>query len=848
MNKSANKVSAKSLLKYGGLFLIILAFGGIIIGISRVFAKAAPCDKPNFWSSQLNKCVEPCKKGYHYDDNWNCILTCDAGEDYIPEFKNCFACGADSKGNATLDVNSNDKVRHVCPNGKNNCGVDCSKMQYFLPTDSTKVGKQEVDGQSFNCVDGTCDCITPTYEKCLLDFSDKTSNVCYDPNNAVCDCGDNKSGPCIVKPCNGLKCNNNCCTTDPAENDKWECCNNDSCCEKQADGVTSSCLPEAKNPDVSVCCNGDNKVVVTHNNQAACCDKDKVYCNNVKVSWNTKGVPSCEDGGDLLCCGSELCMNADGIGSCCSGSLCGNPSSLCGVGGDAGAYTGIDANSPLSGKCIGMILPKGDKCSKTNCENVCVKPTDMYASSFAKPDPKSGVCVDTNEEIRGVNYNKLLNDSLCTSNTDCVGYNTNVGTCSTFDPVGNSWESNKTCDSTVPMQAQEGICLEGCGGKSQDCGDSAIYCPADGGVCVCDSETNVDYCKDSETNWKLESEWPSNLKTSIPAAWGQIYDVDPTDSCPVGSITCTEGGKSCPQYKGQRGDPLPLTCESGKCVAAPEQRIVNTENGGKGFQHFCRTNYDRIKPPSNIYNSSHLSRMSMLSLEPAKGAQCTADNFGVIDPSVGIGPLNCGNPVSKTSISFPLYTNTSSSYRGPGKGDSLGNENPSTNDKITWNCGKNGNCNHSQRNGKPDALFNQTALQGKKWSAYNTKQWSVNDNKDGNANLCLQQAISKEDNSLLKLSHIDWRDNICTAEYEPVQTDGICSGDDGNAVPSICVSSLTNDLQTVDSGLICNNEDEDTSDDDNSYPGFIGFTNSNTHPSSQADGIYTCGSEMTWLQ
>lgn len=803
-----DKMSTKSLIfKYGGLFLIILAFGGIIIGISRVFAKSASCDAPNVWASGPNKCLKKCSGDLQYNKDWKCAPVC-----------------ADSKGNKAEDT-IGDLVVHSCGDKKTECGSDCSLMKYIDPTDSTKKGTTVIGGQSYSCNTGNCECNSDGYKKCLLDPNDPTSNVCYDSDKSYCTC--KPDGTCQVKICDQAsicwqddKKRSSCC---PGIKDGTATCCNGNCCPK----INGENRCKKNKDGVEMCCGVDD-IVIGDNDSAMCCSKSRVFCKKGgKVIWSVKDTPSCPVGDTLECCGNNLCIT-NGVSSCCTTSkgdgACGTPA-ICTVEKDS-LYKNIK-DGPLFNKCIGVIKSACED-GDTNCVPACVSDHDIYSSSF-----KTDMC-PVGEKMKGVTYS-----SDCTSSSECVGF-TNTNKCVNFTK-DKEWVPG-ICIANAP-QAYEGECLVGCGDEDT----SEIHCPVgkDGGnsACMLDTTTtpHSNFCFDSTVDFENGTEWPANIPNVSGGVgrpkWGQTYPTTKDGHCNVGIIKCdpAKTNNNCPSYKNIDGlttsqlDCVTQKSGGGLCMAKPEQSL--NKKGKTPF--FCRVNYELPDNEGYHYGSS-LKDMSFLGNNKAETVShledCTSDVFGKMNKDgVTNSVETCGGEASPTSISFPFFT-AGSPYEGPGQ-----NLKDWTGNKYAWDCGENSICHKGSSGGSDAVQWGEIVENGaenlndKSWSTYHRRQWT---SKNGTRDKCISQANSVDNTSNdLQLARITWDGATCKAEYDPREgiKDGIC---DGTSNPENCISNLTNGSVKAISGLMCN---QDT------LPSLIGLTsNSSSGPDSTSSSVFSC--------
>jgi len=835
--------------KAGLIILIIVGFSYIIMQIMKAIAKAKPCDSETPWNDAQKKCMEKCPTGKNYDKNLKCITTCDIGKSYNYTSQKCVACPDTETGNEASNEYGAE-IRHSCPNGNNNCGTDCDIMQFRDVTDSTKPGTKKIGGQEYSCDEAKCVCKDENYERCFLDRSDNTSLVCYDKSVAMCNC-DTNTGICKVETCDQsirLSCKKDCCDPPTGANKtgpfvkgvsgpEHDCCNG-SCCKK-VDGV-SNCKTST-NGD-SFCCSGENDVFIESNKEGMCCVKKNVYCKSGSaVSWTTNG-PKCGAAGDeLACCPYNLCvqdvLQDDGVtrittSKCCAEDNCGNPS-LCSL--DTNTFTKFSPSSPIYKKCIGMI---GTKCAADdpNCMSLCVNKSNDLHSSFNSP--KDGKCPSLDDgSIESPKDVKFSHDP-CLDSSDCIGYS-NINKCVTF--ANNEWVTDSsgklvetTCDKTKNNQASMGGCLSMCTGVG--CGKSKIYC-GEGHACVCDKGGGYDYCIDSNLPDTEDSVWPNSEDGKV--LWGQTY-VAKGDHCMVGNISCVPGD-TCPGYFGMNNidkkimDCVPQSDGTGLCMAQAETDI----NGDT----FCRVNYDSTEKNS-LGDTLPMNTMSLLGSKDAKASyasDCTAKNFA--GNSTNPPMITCGDPRSKTSISFPYYAGGSDGYQGPWGVNGAQQITPLPVSKGSYDCGRQAWCEGPGQNKSPYlGNLNDNAVDALKqqWSAYNVKEWKdKSSDEPSTKNICINRAVYGQTGQISQLSRISWEGSTgtCKAEYDhkPGEDQNIdCASSD---CEECCVNKLKlsdDNTDTVNSGLICKGA--------SNQAGLVGLSSSD-HSDSSSLGIFGCGDQ-----
>ena len=810
--------------KYVAIGLIILAFAGIILGISRIFA--SKCSSGYSFYKDQNKCIKDCQSGYHYSNpaknDWTCIPICDSGQDYFPAAKKCSACDPNSPG----DDAGNPLVRH--PNCKGggvaSCGADCSKRTLIDPTGQDKKKKDPRTAQVFDCGAGRCVCNPEyNYKLCPFHSSGPYNGVCYDPTKAICSCPPDSTGKCTVKPCAKI-CSSADGTTRFCCKDKNEtCCKSGQCCPKG-----SKC-----DSNTGECCD-DKSVSIS---DGGCCSPDRIYCSDdtlPKITKDQKGnkTASCSGGSKLKCCDDNLCITKGSSGTeltCCQSNEgargCGK-ASKCGI---AGA---------LQNKCIQYI--QGDSDNGLNCTDskytspknsicACVNPADYSQSTFQVPT--NGTCPIASEKPASVvvwYYPGDKEAAKCTGDGECPGYSNVNDSCYEFKD-GTGWDldnpkSGTDCSVSGAHIAYAGECLMGCNQDEK----RPIYCPKSS-ACETDKNTNKTYCKPNQSKWGQEQTWPGNDIDEHPL-WAQVYTpAKKQNYCPVGAITCEYGGAKCPKYQPLTGSaaaqqqkhdkeyPL-LTCvdENGIEVTSSSpkgtcQAPLEVDLSGKKF---CRVNYFN-SPPTNgpydvypspdstdfDYNRAVLSRLSFLGdnrtqackLEGVEGSclPCEANMFTTEKDNAGKRVTQCGDLYSIASQSFPFYTNSSTLYKGPVRDIETFDEGP----LQVWGCsGQPGlqqgsppstwaNCPNPSTSGAKAVYYGalskdfgvntamMNALGGNKdktWSTYRTTTWPSADG--GDVNSCYARALSRGDETQ-KLIRVTWDEKakLCKAEYAPSQ-------------------------------------------------------------------------------
>ena len=878
--------------KYVALGLIVLAFAGIILGISRIFA--SKCSSGYTFYKDQNKCIKDCESGYHYSNpnknDWTCIPKCDSGQDYFPAAKKCSACAP-----GAIDSANNALVRHPSCKGGGvaSCGADCSKRKLSDPTGQDQNKKDPRTAQVFDCETGRCKCQKP-YELCGY-YKGDPNGVCYDPRKAFCVCG---SSSCQVTPCTNI------CGEETADGDgQIHCCQEDgmTCCPKDGRGSSVCCPKDARcNEKTGACCDKDSQDVQGH-----CCSPDKIYCGNDAATPPTldkdNNKLTCPDGVQMECCLNDLCITGEGPSrkvKCCNPSEgikgCGN-TSLCGM---DPTFPKMAKNSKLNGRCMGAI-----PCSKTkdktkdgytcmSCAEapknhvcVCVNPGDYFNSTFA--DPTNNKCAKLGERAVPVIWQGSPpsgtdpnTGTKCSRDSQCAGYSNVNKSCYSFDPKTLTWEEKLTeeCSSNAKI-AYKGECLTGCGGEPE------IYCPSNA-TCLTDKGSGTNYCEGSIGKFVGSTTWPGDLDIDgkEKPMWAQVYTPELGQKyCPVGAITCALGDKDhpptpCPLYHTLDGVAKPLTCVhtdgdpdgQGRCLAPVEYDLETPP------KPFCRVNYSGPELPAgqssydgDLVNLSLLGNNALVNCRyfgdestDCETAGCTATNFGHRD-SKG-NNVYCGYASTISSQAFPFWTNSTKEYEGPLKNT------PKHDLSDVWGCGqKDGNQSTIAQCGQPGEgegpfLYGQLSTLGEKaiaavnnndgWSLYRTVSWTKEKEENPDANDCYSQAMAHASDDQVPI-RITWNETSgeCKAQYAPKLTKGVCEYGKGN---TSCISYIEDEKKSPQaSGLICPNDPTKWPRTGGQWgnpgkPGFLGLTDPNCKgpgcvgqktPDATTNGVYTCG-------
>ena len=844
-------VEKKVIIKYVVIFGIILAFAGIIFGVSKIFANN--CPSGSTWYDGIKKCMPNCGEDQQYDRSqnpWKCIPICAKNKDYYSKNNICLECANYDKNGERSEGVSGDYMRHpTCDTlpGDKSCGPNCAKRKKIDP--SGKGGTVPSNaGQYFDCTSEKCVCETKGYAICNLTKDQAGTGVCFDPGVATCVCVGNT---CTVKPCPSESiCNtangSQCCDTGKT------CCNIKSglyqCCKK------GNCIQVSGAQSENLCCE-DNQIPISGGDDSQCCNPQNVYCSDGGPPTNKDGTLSCASGGKLSCCGHQLCYDNNKLTCCADEKLvgesgCGAPS-IC----MSSSRPKMAKNSPLAGKCLGVVLNNND-CgdSKNNCfKNICVNPADILGSSFSSPDSTTKKCKNTAENPRAVTYSSILNKGgTCAGDTDCAmsyGVSKNC-----YDYTNGKWDFTRSVQCTTQAQASGGVCLTGCGGLNEKC-KNQIWCPAAANVaCVCDVKNNFTMCKDAPTSFTKAQTWPPPkvIDNKTLPLWGQVYyppAKDKVTHCPLMRIECDHTDKlnQCPNYKTLDGGDKQMDCvlaeNSTYLCRPPVEKDIDDLS-------FCRVNYETdgntIAAETSFLGDPVYIQKNNNDQPDVK--TCSTNNW---DES-RCWPGCCGHP--DTRFSFPFYSASANGYKGPMEKTDGNKE--GTMGKNSWSCTTSDGIGCKVATGGPQGSAASPSLgtiqqagvdslNKYEWQPYHVKNWTTT-SESSLAN-CYQQALSEVgDSSNLLLARVAWDDNTdanggtCTAEYNPSTTpaDKLCF-DVGNP-PESCVSNRK-DIYTKDyipSGLVCGNPNQK-----NPRPIMIGLTVDPTLPSTpgtSVNGPYAC--------